>query len=548
MALVFGIDTGSWRVRVASKEGSFGRFTLRDVQDMPAPVAAGPTSWSEAIAAFRSNEPGWDGAERTAAWPLDAGVVRLVRLPFTDRAAIARALPAEIEAQVPYDLDEMQLATHVVDAKEGHSRTLAFIAPVDGLKERIAAFASVGSEPKQMVFDCQAIAAWVEGAGGKGVQAVIDVGHGRTLIALCQNGLLVGARALAHAGAAFTECVAEATGMSPADAEALKHTLALPAVTTVEWEDRTDAGSTQPGARPPLAGAPPEAALAEAVDLWAAEVRAELIALEDESELGVDEVMLVGGSANLEGLPERLGSRLGVAVRRASLPGGYGPECALVLGLARIAAGESKATDLRTGALAYHGHADLLWNFFAASTLGAIVAAVAASVLFVTQYTDAQGRLTDLDGKIRDVVTTTFPDVTADRLTSPSVAVGIMQEKVLATTSRVDALGSTVSGTPPTLDMLKAIAEHVPAPSAARIDVKELNIAAGAVTMKAETDTYESAAQIEATLQQEPRFKAAKKADEKKIGDALSFTVTIPLTVPDAAASEATAPTPGEEG
>ena len=96
--------------------------------------------------------------------------------------------------------------------------------------------------------------------------------------------------------------------------------------------------------------------------------------------------------------------------------------------------------------------------------------------------------------------------------------------------------------------LLKAIAEHVPAPSAARIDVKELNIAAGAVTMKAETDTYESAAQIEATLQQEPRFKAAKKADEKKIGDALSFTITIPLTVPDAAASEATAPTPGEEG
>lgn len=546
MALVFGIDTGSWRVRVASKEGSFGRFTLRDVQDMPAP--SGPTAWSEAVAAFRSNEPGWDSAERTAAWPLDEGVVRLVRLPFTDRAAIARALPAEIEAQVPYDLDDMKLATHIVDARDGQSRTLAFIAPLEGVRARLAAFAAVGSEPKQLVFDCQAIAAWVEGAGGRGVQAVIDVGHNRTLIALCQNGLLVGARALAHAGASFTERVAEATGTSLADAEALKHTLVVPETTTVGWDDQTDAGM-QPGARPPFAGMSPEAALGEAIDEWAAEVRAELIALEDESELGVDDVLLVGGSANLAGLPERLGARLGVAARRATLPGGYGPECALVLGLARIAAGESKATDLRSGVLAYHGHADTLWNFFAASTLGAVVAVIAASVLFVTQYTDAQGRLAELDGKVRDVVTTTFPDVDAERLTSPSIAVGIMQEKVLATTSRVDALGSTVSGVPPTLDMLKAIAEHVPAPSAARIDVKELNIAPGAVTMKAETDSYESAAQIEGALQQEPRFKAAKKADEKKVGEALSFSITIPLTADETVdGADAAAPTPGEEG
>lgn len=555
MALVFGIDTGSWRVRVASKEGSFGRFTLRDVQELPTPGEPGAPAFSDAVAAFRANEPGWDAAERTCAWPLDEGVVRLVRLPFTDRQSIARALPAEIEAQVPYDLDDMHLVTHVIDARDGNSRTLAFIAPTESIQARIAVFKSVGSEPKQVVFDAQAIAAWASGdsAGSKGVLAVVDVGHERTLIALCQNGLLVGARAIAHAGATFTAKIAAATGMGLPEAEALKHSLTVPSPTTVDWDDQTESG-TQPGWRPPEDGIPADAALGEAVDAWAAELRAELIALEDESELGIDDVLLVGGSARLAGLADRLGARLGVATRPATLPGGYGPECALVLGLARVAAGEAKATDLRTGALAYHGHADTLWNFFAASTLGAVVAALAAIALFVVQYTDAQGRLSDLDQKIKDVVTSTFPDVTADRLSSPSIAVAIMQEKVMATTARVDALGSTVSGVPPTLDMLKAITEHMPATSVARIDVRELNIAAATVTLKAETDSYESASQIEASIQEEPRFKLAKKADEKKVGDALSFSLTIPLdqegaeTTEGGAPPDGAAPTPGGAG
>lgn len=533
MALVFGIDTGSWRVRVASKEGSFGRFTLRDVQDMPAPEPQPGSSagFAEAVAAFRANEPGWDSAERAAAYPLDQGVVRLVRLPFSDKAAIARALPAEVESQVPYDLDDMQVATHIIEAKDNQSRTLAFIAPREGLKARIEDFRVVGSEPKQLIFDAQALVVYAEGGG---VTAVVDVGHTRTLVALCQSGHLIGARALAVAGAAFTESVATATGLSVGDAEALKHTLTVPDPGTVEWDDRTDAGA------PRVAGqAPPEVALGDSVDQWAAELRAELIALEDESELGVDEIVLVGGSARMPGLAARAGARVGVPTRPAVMPGGYGPECALVLGLARVAAGETKATDLRIGAFAYHGHADMLWNFFAASSLGSAVALIAAVALLTVQYTDSQGRLAELDGKIRDVVTTTFPDVSADKLTTPSMAMGIMQEKVAATAARVEALGSTVSGVPPTLDLLRQISEHMPGPSNARIDVRELNIGEGAITLKAETDSYEMAAQIEESLKQEPRFKDAKKADEKKVGEALSFSLTIPLNVEEAAPPEA---------
>ena len=96
MAMVYGIDTGSWRVRIAAMEGSFRRFEIRDAAQVAAGVdEQGNPTFADAIEALARQERGWEAAERAAAYPLDTGVVRLVKLPFADKNAIARALPAE---------------------------------------------------------------------------------------------------------------------------------------------------------------------------------------------------------------------------------------------------------------------------------------------------------------------------------------------------------------------------------------------------------------------------------------------------------------------
>ena len=64
MAIVQGIDTGSWRVRVATLTGSFRRFVLRDVMEMEASVGIG-----EALSATRSHDAGWDPAARAGTKP-----------------------------------------------------------------------------------------------------------------------------------------------------------------------------------------------------------------------------------------------------------------------------------------------------------------------------------------------------------------------------------------------------------------------------------------------------------------------------------------------
>ncbi len=538
MAMVYGIDTGSWRVRIAAMEGSFRRFEIRDAAQVGVPLAEDGTPLvADAIGALRDQEPAWEAAEKAAAFPLDGGVVRLVKLPFADKNAIARALPAEVEGNVPYDLEDMVLGTRLVDTQANASRTVVFIAPKEDLRARVDALAAARAEPKTLCIDADALAAYA----GRGVQVVVDVGHRRTVLALCQNGQLLGARLVSAGGSDLTAALAEALGVPFDRAEEAKHGMTvLPEAgeARAEWEgeDRTDAAY-----EPPTGPSVADDALSQAVDGWCAEVRAELIALEDELGVGIDDLLLCGGGAKLEGLGARLAARTGVPARPVVVPGGHGVEYALAVALARVAAGELKVADLRIGDLAYHGHAETLWNVLGATALGATLAGIAAVTLFGVQLYDANQRLDELDGQIVEVVTGSFPDIGADRLTEPSMAVAIMQERVGETTRKMEALGATVTGVPPTLDMLKTLSERVPPHSQARIDVRELTISDNAVSFRAETDSYESAAKIEESLRREKRFEAARKGEEKKVGEALTFTMTIPLGEEAAAAD-------GEEG
>ncbi len=534
MATVLGIDTGSWRTRVAAMDGSFRRFVVSGVAEVGTPEV--PERALEGLNELRAADPRWDLAERVAAFPLDGGTVKLVRLPFGDRKAIAQALPAEVEAAVPWDLEDMVLGTHVLEATPAGSRTACFIAPRDDVRARVEALKTVGSEPRTLVFDADVLASYNDG----GVQAIVDVGHRRTVVALAQDGKLVAARLVMGGGADLTTAIAQSTGWSLADAEAAKHTARVPAPAgVVDGWDEDDATATDV-AGPPTWHAP----LVVAVDTWIADLRAELIALEDETGLGIDEVLTCGGGSRLGGLEGRMAQSIGVGVRQAVIPDGHGPEFALALALARVGANEREATDLRIGDLAFHGHAELLWRVTTATVLGGTLFLVAALALFTFQLVDANRKLDEVDAKIVSAVTTAVPGTATSRIEGqPTMALAILQESVTATQARIDALGSTISGVPPTLDLLRQVSASVPASQDARIDVKELSIAEDAISFKAETDSYESAAKIESGLQRVALFAGAKKSEEKKVGEFVTFTLNIPLGGTDESTADGAAPT-----
>jgi len=327
-------------------------------------------------------------------------------------------------------------------------------------------------------------------------------------------------------GHQLTTALAEALGVSEAEAEVAKHAARVSAA-TVNQEGWTDPEPTD-AAVEALSGVA-QRALVEALDDLIAEVRARLISLEDELGLGVDEVLLAGGGSQLEGLAARLTTWTGLPCRSVIVPGGHPPACALAVALARLAAGEEKATDLRVGEFAYRGHAEVLWNVVSYGGLATVAALLVGALVVGVRVTQAWDRMSELDGQIAEVVTSHFPDVSADRLKDTSTALAVFQERADATQARVDALGSIVGGEPPTLGLLKKLSDVLPANSAAKIDVRELNLSASAVSFKAETDSYESAGRIEESLKAAPGFAGAKKSDEKKSGDFITFNMSIPL-------------------
>jgi hypothetical protein len=202
-------------------------------------------------------------------------------------------------------------------------------------------------------------------------------------------------------------------------------------------------------------------------------------------------------------------------------------------------------SDLRIGDLAHHGESERLWTLVSWGGAGVGLAVVAGLVLFGLRLSDAWGRLADLDDQIEQTARAVVPDLPASSLASSTTLLAMVQEASLNAASRVEALGPIVGGLPPTLERLKQISRAVPSPSEARIDVRELNIGDETIIFKAETDSYETAARIEEFIKKEQDFAQAHKDEEKKVGETLQFTMTIPL----GEAEEEQAPAePGKEG
>lgn len=556
MPRLIAIDLGSHRVKLAVYEGGFGRYQLdrllaaRVEADDEPPGAIGPR-----LAALQTLRAELDDKQRpdwVAAWPGQHTSLRSVRLPFADKAQIQRVLPFEVEGMVPFDLETVELRHRVVSASANESRVLAAMAEREPLREWLQALAGAGADPRSVDFDLDLLGE----LAGEGTRAVVDLGHRRTLVALCVDGQVQAARALDHGGLDLTRAIARATGLDLASAEALKHRSRLPAETAVqvEWEgeETTSPGREGGPPTPNLAEAPPAvdvgALLLAGVEPLLAELRSTLIGFEDQLGVGVDELLLVGGGAHLGGLRERIQLSFGVPTRLLAPPapsieatdaGSWG----LVVALGqRAQGGKEPALELRRGPLAFKGDMYLARQVGLYGGVFAACALLAGGVVFGVRAVQLDRAIAELDRQILAEVKEAAPQaVSGDQPLSPTRALAILAEQQAAVQGQVDSLGNLLAKEPPTVALLRDLSRALPPHKDARIDVEELTITTSNISMKAETDGYEAATKIESRLQASEAFKGAKKGEEKKTRDgAISFTLNIPRG--------ASSPDAGEEG
>ncbi len=541
MARIIGLDIGTWAIKATVLHGGFNRFDIEGQLSVPIEGAEGTDpSIGDTLSAVEQMVALIESAERRqwgAAFPVNHAALRAVTLPFTDKNQVAQTLQFEIESLVPYDLSEMVMAHRIVDVNEQGSRVLAALAPHSRVGTRLAELSDAGADPKTLVLDGDILG----GLAGSGTEAILDIGHTRTIVSVAKDSQTVFSRGISQGGLDLTQALAHTFGVDHTEAQKRKHAAHLSTKAVAEWADE-DATNTD---EPPVAIRNPDAdVLRKALAPLIASIRTTLISYEEESGVDIERIQITGGTSNLAGLTTLLKAELGVSVsilRTGSMdtnsPNGH----ALSTALADRTAGldHGSVMELRTDQFKYRG--DLASaRMLALATAAAVILGIIGGIgYFAYQHSAASARLAAVDAQIAETVASVVSEDGATlSFDTPDDALALLQSKTLEATGRIDLLGAIVGETPPTISTLNQISSSLPDHKTARIDVRELTVSDKSISLKAETDGYDAAANIEESLAANEKFRRAKKGDEKKTRNGVQFTVSIPLGEVDA----------GEEG
>ena len=285
MPKLVAIDQGSHAVKAAVFKTVGRGYELVGRFYQPVPQdGEGVTSEQRfaALDALLDEHEDWAKASSVAAWSGERASFRIVTLPFTDQAKIDQTLPFAVEGEVPFEMDDMLIASKVL-SKDQRTRLLTVLVEEEAIEEYLEQLNERELDPSRLIVDGDSAGAW--GEEDRSI-AVVDAGHSHTTVTVICDGQVQFCRTIDVAGAQFTRAIQGALGCEWAEAEAIKHgeqvtTSAEPGVSD------GDDGQMPLQARKALNGV---------FGLFLASVRATLITAEDDIGREIDEIRFTGGS------------------------------------------------------------------------------------------------------------------------------------------------------------------------------------------------------------------------------------------------------------
>jgi general secretion pathway protein L len=326
---ILGLDLGSRRVKAVLLETTLRGFTVAGTAEAPIPPAsegAPPAGerLSGAVAALLAGR-GWSPEVSAAASLPGVAASHLVTLPFTDARRIEQTVQYEVEAAIPFDLDQVAWDWQVLESQPGRSDLFVGVVRREELTGCIADLARAGVDPAVVSPGGPVLAAlWAAGvvadpAGAGEAELAVDLGADRTHACVVSEGRCLFARTFASGGSTLLRALARGSGRNP-DEVVIDE--GLPS-----WMESPEG----------------DAALRAALAPLVRELRATLQAFESRpSRRPVVRVRLAGGAATWTGLAPVVGEELGIPAEPLRLagpaadaiPAGDVPRFALPLALA----------------------------------------------------------------------------------------------------------------------------------------------------------------------------------------------------------------------
>ena len=513
---VLGLDVGSHslkavELRVSPRSLAPGQFRRHPRLDTASPVA-------EHIHRFIAMH---DLPTNQVACVLPASKLSTRRLefPFSDTRRLAQAIPFEIEAETPFELDDIFVDWNLLSGERNHGSVAATLTKRAHVAETLDTLRSGGCDPHVLEAEGLVLANLAPVFGLEGTHLITDIGHEKTTFCALQDGRPVLARSITVGGRAMTESIAGELGLTIEDAE----------------QRKCEGGALGRG----TGGASP--GVVSIIDRIAREAVRTLEAAESKTGDGPAPSMatltLIGGGARLERIDEFLTKRTGLTTQRLRMPADsnhadlvegidpvlFGPALALALRLS----GESVTKmNFRQGEYAFRQDFSVLFNREFRPT--AALAAVFALLLMVSTVTTItlQHRRA---GRHHDAAVELYREAFPDRSPKPANPVTALGSELRAAQDRADFLG-LYSGNRSALELLAELSQAIPTDLAVRIT--EINIDRNLIRLDVDAEGFEAADRLTSVLSQNRPFDGAKvagsvKTDRKTGG--VSFNVSIPL-------------------
>jgi type IV pilus assembly protein PilM len=516
---VLGLDVGSHglkavELKVSPRSLSPGPFRVHPRVDTESPVA-------EHIQRFVSMH-GLPLDQVACALPATQLSTRRLEFPFSDRRRLSQAIPFEIEAETPFELEDIFLDWNLLSGDRNHGVVAATLAKRKDVGAALATLQEAGCDPQVLEAEGLVLANLAPIFGLEGTQLIADIGHEKTTFCAVLNGRPVLARSIPIAGRAMTEALASETGLSFEEAEQRK------------CEGEVLGRSTRPGmgASPGILAILDRIAREAVRTLEAAEARHGEGPVAREAHL-----TLVGGSARLDRIDEILSRRTGLETARLRMPADsvhadlvdgidptlFAPALALAL---RFSGEAATSMNFRQGEYAYRQDLGQLFGSELRPT--AVLAATLVLLLIVSSVTTVilEGRR---QGRNDKAVAALYQEAFPDQPDVPENPASALGSQLRAAQERADFLG-LYSGNRSALDLLAELSRAIPPDLEVRIG--EINIDRNAIRLDVDAQGFEAADRLTSVLSATEPFAGAKVAGSVKTDrrtGGVSFNVSIPL-------------------
>ena len=359
---MLGLDLGARAVKAVLLESSYRGFTVLG----HATVALAPPQGDEPLRARQAaalsrllTEQGWKPDGCVATGTASALASYVITLPFTDPRRIAQTLAFEVEAQIPWELEDASWDWEPLCVRGTSTDLWVGVGPKVELTESLALLAGAGIDPRVVAPPTAVLSALFApgvldreppGSGAPpACEAILDLGESRTQLCVTLDGALAAARTIPFGASTVARALGRDLGIAEAEAALL-----------------LASGGADPLPEPlaALALEPRcEEALSRALVPLIREVRATLRAWRARvGATAVTRLWLAGGLGRWPGLAQRLAAEvdgpvvpLALAGPAGSLPADQTGSLALALAAALRGHLGSRAgrINLRRGTLAY---------------------------------------------------------------------------------------------------------------------------------------------------------------------------------------------------